>query len=69
MYDFNLWSKDILKKEVKKRFYYDTWVVDVAMSLKVVAKTPSLHSCVVASKHPYNWAIVMDFGLMMVDIT
>ena len=41
-------------------------VVEVAMSLKVVASTPSLHSCVAGSKHPYSWAMVMDLGLMMV---
>ena len=38
----------------------------VAMSLKVVASTPSLHSCDSGSKQPYSWAIVIDLGLMMV---
>ena len=45
------------------------FAVEVAMSLKVVASTPSLHSWVAGSKQPYSCAIVMDFGLMIVEIT
>lgn len=43
--------------------------VDVAKALYETASTPSDHSCDTGSKQPYNWPIVIAFGLITVICT
>lgn len=45
-----------------KQIHFLSGVSDSAQSLISIASTPSDHSCESASKTPYSWFYVIDFG-------